>query len=212
MNIEYLPVPTSASRLPQTCRSTSVIPAVPGSAVQTRTPTDCCVSTSREEPTSRASPRATSTASPCGSINVRERPWASKRQPINYERRCTDRLNSQTNSGSRRDPAHSITGHFANRVPSRGKGGGRSRFETRISCLQPKTSIPAQNRTRAFHQFRIRGMRPAALRCLLRSPMNRVAARVSSQHKINRERKRGQINAPVGSRRTCCRCHRRARK
>jgi hypothetical protein len=48
-----------------------------------------------EEPTSRVSPRATSTASPCGSINVRERPWASKRQPINYERRCTDRLNSQ---------------------------------------------------------------------------------------------------------------------
>ena len=96
-------MPTSASRLPQTCRSTSVIRAVPGSAVQTRTPTDCCVSTSREEPTSRVSPRATSTASPCGSINVRERPWASKRQPINYERRCTDRLNSQPQPDIKRD-------------------------------------------------------------------------------------------------------------
>jgi hypothetical protein len=31
----------------------------------------------------------------CGSINVRERPWASKRQPINYKRCCTDRLNAQ---------------------------------------------------------------------------------------------------------------------
>ena len=44
---------------------------------------------------SRISQTPTSTASPCGSINVRERPWASKRQPINYERCCTDRLNSQ---------------------------------------------------------------------------------------------------------------------
>src|SRR6185503_11853969 len=53
----------------------------------------CCDSTSREEPISRASPKLTSTRSPCGSINARERPWASKRQPINYERCCTDRLN-----------------------------------------------------------------------------------------------------------------------
>src|SRR5215472_8618501 len=30
---------------------------------------------------------------PCVSINVRERPWASKRQPIDYKRCCTDRLN-----------------------------------------------------------------------------------------------------------------------
>ena len=26
--------------------------------------------------------------------NVRERPWASKRQPIDYKRCCTDRLNA----------------------------------------------------------------------------------------------------------------------
>src|SRR5882762_3500705 len=94
-------MPTSASPLRPTCRSTSVILAVAGSAAQTRTPTDCCVSTSREELTSRVSPRATSTASPCGSINVRERPWASKPQPINYERCCTDRLNSHSGSGQR---------------------------------------------------------------------------------------------------------------
>jgi hypothetical protein len=31
----------------------------------------------------------------CGSINARERPWASKRQPIDYKRCCTDRLNAQ---------------------------------------------------------------------------------------------------------------------
>ena len=30
----------------------------------------------------------------CGSINVRERPWASKRQQIDYKRCCTDRLNA----------------------------------------------------------------------------------------------------------------------
>jgi hypothetical protein len=34
----------------------------------------------------------------CGSINVRERPWASKRQPIDYKRCCTDRLNAQLKS------------------------------------------------------------------------------------------------------------------
>src|SRR5271165_515788 len=34
----------------------------------------------------------------CGSINVRERPWASKRQPIDYKRCCTDRLNAQGSS------------------------------------------------------------------------------------------------------------------
>ena len=32
---------------------------------------------------------------------VRERPWASKRHPINYKRCCTDRLNAQGQSGSR---------------------------------------------------------------------------------------------------------------
>jgi hypothetical protein len=31
----------------------------------------------------------------CGSINARERPWASKRQPMDYKRCCTDRLNAQ---------------------------------------------------------------------------------------------------------------------
>ena len=35
-----------------------------------------------EEPTSRASLRVIRTRLLCGSINVRERPWASKRQPI----------------------------------------------------------------------------------------------------------------------------------
>src|SRR5215475_7860256 len=37
---------------------------------------------------------------PCDSTNVRERPWASKPQPINYKRCCTDRLNSHPESGS----------------------------------------------------------------------------------------------------------------
>src|SRR6516165_8514402 len=38
----------------------------------------------------------------CGSINVRERPWASKRQPIDYKRCCTDRLNAQLQTMRRR--------------------------------------------------------------------------------------------------------------
>ena len=50
-------MPTSASRLPPTSRSTSVIRAVPGSAAQTRTPTACWSGSLREEPTSRASLR-----------------------------------------------------------------------------------------------------------------------------------------------------------
>ena len=44
--------------------------------------------------------QAISTRSLCGSINVRERPWASKPQPIDCKRCCTDRLNS-----------HPLTGH-----------------------------------------------------------------------------------------------------
>src|SRR6516165_3078997 len=39
----------------------------------------------------------------CGSINVRERPWASKRQPIDYKRCCTDRLNAQGKMGHQAD-------------------------------------------------------------------------------------------------------------
>jgi hypothetical protein len=31
----------------------------------------------------------------CGSISDRERPWASKRQPIDFKRCCADRLNAQ---------------------------------------------------------------------------------------------------------------------
>src|SRR3974390_126291 len=36
---------------------------------------------------------------PCDSINVRERPWASKRRPINCKRCCADRLNPQVITG-----------------------------------------------------------------------------------------------------------------
>ena len=73
--------------------------SLPGSAAATRTPTACCDSTSPEEPISRASPRPTSTRSPCGSINARERPWASKPQPIDCDWCCTDQLNSPRDAG-----------------------------------------------------------------------------------------------------------------
>jgi hypothetical protein len=39
----------------------------------------------------------------CGSINARERPWASKRQPIDYKRCCTDRLNAQSEKRTKAD-------------------------------------------------------------------------------------------------------------
>src|SRR5262249_10924928 len=90
---------TSALRSPPRCRSTSATREVPGSAAATKTPTAWSASTSQEEPTSRASPKRISMRLPCDSINVRERPWASKLQPINYKRCCTDRLNSQPDSG-----------------------------------------------------------------------------------------------------------------
>src|SRR5687768_4222391 len=93
-------MPTSALRSPPTCRSTSATRAVPGSAAATKTPMAWCASTCQEEQTSRASPRPISTRLSCDSINVRERPWASKPQPINYKRCCADQLNS-----------HPIVGH-----------------------------------------------------------------------------------------------------
>src|SRR5215470_13132504 len=92
---------TSALRSPPRCRSTSATREVPGSAAATKTPTAWSASTSREEPTSRASPKRISMRLPCDSINVRERPWASKLRPINYKRCCTDRLNSQPASRTR---------------------------------------------------------------------------------------------------------------
>jgi hypothetical protein len=45
--------------------------------------TDLLRSTSRKEPTCRPSPKPTSTGSRSGSINAREKPWASKLQRIN---------------------------------------------------------------------------------------------------------------------------------
>jgi hypothetical protein len=50
----------------------------------------------------------------CGSINVRERPWASKRQPIDCKRCCTDRLNAHALCGLKSDV-------------SRGPGSAKSR-------------------------------------------------------------------------------------
>src|SRR6185436_4200251 len=44
------------------------------------------------------SPKLTSTRSPCGSINARERPWALKLQPIDYEWCCIDRLSPPAES------------------------------------------------------------------------------------------------------------------
>ena len=41
----------------------------------------------------------------CGSINVRERPWASKRQPIDYRKCCTDRLNAPAHFRPKSQPA-----------------------------------------------------------------------------------------------------------
>jgi IS30 family transposase len=51
-------------------------------------------SISRKEQTSRVSLRSTSTGSRCDSINALGRPWDSKPLPIDYERCCSDRLNS----------------------------------------------------------------------------------------------------------------------
>src|SRR3979490_3425935 len=99
-------MPTSALRSPPTCRSTSATRAVRGSAAATKTPTAWSASTSQEEPTYRALPKPLSTRLPCDSINVRERPWASKPQPINYERCCTDRLNSHGETGHSLGPDH----------------------------------------------------------------------------------------------------------
>src|SRR5262249_39515300 len=82
-------------RSPPRCRSTSATREVPGSAAATKTPTAWSASTSQEEPTSRASPKRISMRLPCDSINVRERPWASKPQPINYKGCRADGLNSQ---------------------------------------------------------------------------------------------------------------------
>src|SRR5215210_5084644 len=57
------------------CRSTSATPRVRGSAARTRTPTDCCASTSPKAPASPPSPRRSSTRSPPSSTDALDRPW-----------------------------------------------------------------------------------------------------------------------------------------
>jgi IS30 family transposase len=54
---------TRGSASPPACPSTSAIPAAPGSADRTRTPTACCASTSPSAATSRSTPKLTSTPS-----------------------------------------------------------------------------------------------------------------------------------------------------
>ena len=63
---------------------------------------------------SRVSPRRTSTALPCGSINARERPWPLKPPPIDCERCCTDRLNPR--SEARNVCSSPISGHQTPRL------------------------------------------------------------------------------------------------
>ena len=52
----------------------------------------------------------------CGSINVRERPWASKRQPIDYKRCCTDRLNAHPESRHSIGAANTSPSSLANAI------------------------------------------------------------------------------------------------
>ena len=62
-------------------RSTSATRTAPGSAAPTRTPTDCCASTSRRAPTSPDTPLATSTPSPSRSTPGPARPSAGRHPP-----------------------------------------------------------------------------------------------------------------------------------
>src|SRR5215831_9545131 len=180
-------MPTSALRSPPRCRSTSATREVPGSAAATKTPTAWSASTSREEPTSRASPKRISMRLPCDSINVRERPWASKLQPINYKRCCTDRLNSHPGSGP---------------VPTEGRGRSRGHpqpspgMPERVSVLHRSgEAVEAHRASRhdlmsglgrqAFealqHHFRCARKEAVGVR-IIRRPQNLVRPDVVGQH------------------------------
>src|SRR5687767_3636925 len=79
-------------------RATSAIRKAPGSVAPTRTPTDCCVSTSRKAPISvRTAPRRSVPWQP-PSTHGRERCWAGKRP----QRRLTSGCRKSTGSVLRR--------------------------------------------------------------------------------------------------------------
>src|ERR1700691_4114615 len=65
------------------CRSTSAIRKVPGSVARTKTPTRFYGNTSREELTSLATLKRSSTRSRCACINVQERPWDFRLPRVN---------------------------------------------------------------------------------------------------------------------------------
>ena len=68
--------------------------ATRGSAAATRTPTVGCASIPRAAPIYRSTLKHISIALRCGSTSVPERPWASRRRPIDCKQCCTDLLNS----------------------------------------------------------------------------------------------------------------------
>ena len=84
------------------CRSTSATRAAPGSAAATRTPTVCCVSTSRNAPRSRTSPKPTSTTSPQNSTTGLDKPSAGSHHHKHSTKCCVEPLNSQPLCARRR--------------------------------------------------------------------------------------------------------------
>jgi hypothetical protein len=78
----------------------------------------------------------------CGSINGRERPWASKRQPIDYKRCCTDRLNAQA--------YHRQSANSATKI----KGGKKKKHfpPARISLVEESLESRFRCRLQKWHQ------------------------------------------------------------
>ena len=88
----------AAAGVPQACRSTSAIRTVRGSAPPTRTPTDCCASTSLREPTSALTGARRSPLSRL--LSTRGRARASTGKPL--QKHLTRYFSRPTNNSLRR--------------------------------------------------------------------------------------------------------------
>src|SRR5215207_1072473 len=107
---------------PAACPSTSVIPAAPGNAGATKTPTGCCANTSLATPAWATEPRPNSTTSPTSSTHALDKPSAGRHHHKHSTERCDDPLSPAGNRCAPRATYPAFYGRLQRRVDTADRG------------------------------------------------------------------------------------------